>query len=163
MAFRRLVLISFSESFPVVGTSWAQYGLVGFIIALRPVQFTLFHSCHMRRDRVVRGIAFRCYGSDNSCTGARFHPDRYLYYALHLRLAAVLGATGYDPNEGKPEIDGHLICTRRLFGSMRSWKLSPLHKHRHYDVDVVVHADGADRAGAGGGGDFQGYLGLAED
>ena len=37
----------------------------------------------------------------------------------------------------------------------------PLNEHRHYHVDVVVRACGADRAGAGGGGDFQGYLGLA--
>ena len=109
VTFCRLALIRFSESFPLLGTSWVQYGLVGFIIALRPVQFTLCHSYHMRRDRVVRGIPSRCYGSDNSCTAARFHPDRDLYYALRLLVAAVLEATGYDLNEGKPEIKRHLI------------------------------------------------------
>ncbi|GEM_PF-3328505 len=39
----------------------------------------------------------------------------------------------------------------------------PLDEHGHDDVDVVVDADGADDAGAGGGGDFQSYLGLVDD
>ena len=49
------------------------------------------------------------------------------------------------------------------FTSLQLQNPLPLNEHGHDDVNVVVHAYGADGAGARGGSDFEGDLRLVKD
>jgi len=77
--------------------------------------------------------------------------------ARSVRLVADGGRTGCGALIQSGQAGTRLIVTANGRPS-----LSPLNEHRHDDVDVVLATDGAEDAGVGGAGGFEGELAAAE-